>query len=88
MHKKNIWLVVALVAVLIAVVGVATACGGGGTSGSKGGTLNVYINEPVAIEPLNLEESEGTQVGQALFDSLAAFDPITSEIVPAAAEKW
>ncbi len=88
MHKKNIWLVLALVVVLIAVVGVATACGGSGASGPEGGTLNVYINEPVAIEPLNLEESEGTQVGQALFDSLAAFDPITSEIMPAAAEKW
>ena len=29
MHKKNIWLVLALVAALIAVVGVATACGSG-----------------------------------------------------------
>ncbi len=121
MLKKNIWLALALVAVLIAVVGVATACGSSGDTTTtaapsgptttaaaptttaapaettttaaaagpvKGGTVNVYINEPVAIEPLDLEESEGTQVGQALFDSLAAFDPITSEIMPAAAESW
>ena len=32
MHKKNIWLVLALVAALIAVVGVATACGSGTTT--------------------------------------------------------
>jgi oligopeptide transport system substrate-binding protein len=92
MHKKNIWLVLAVVVVLVAVIGIATACGGsGGTTNKnavKGGTLNVYINEPVAIEPLDLEESEGTQVGQALFDSLASFDFVTSAIMPAAASSW
>ena len=62
-----------------------TAAAGGPV---QGGTLNVDINEPVAIEPLDLEESEGTQVGQALFDSLASFDFVTSEIKPGAAAKW
>jgi oligopeptide transport system substrate-binding protein len=124
MNKRNVWFVVALVAVLVAVVGLATACGSGTETTTttaapggpattaapgettttaapaettttvaaggpvKGGTLNIYINEPVAIDVLDLEESEGTQVGQALFDSLAAFDPVTSEIMPAAAESW
>ena len=45
----------------------------------SGGTLNVYINEPAFIDPVNLQESEGTKVGDALFDSLAKFDPITGE---------
>lgn len=53
-----------------------------------GGTLNFYINEPAFIDPVNLQESEGTQVGNAVFDSLVAFDPKTSKLVPAAAEKW
>ncbi len=123
MHKKNIWLVLALVVALVAVVGIATACGsseattttaanattttaapaGESTTTTaaaettttaaaggpvKGGTLSVYINEPVAIEPIDLEESEGVEVGQALFDSLASFDFVTSEIKPAAAESW
>ena len=92
MQKKNMWVVLALAVVLVAVVGVAAACGGGGSTTNKnavkGGTLNVYINEPVAIEPLDLEESEGTQVGQALFDSLASFDFVTSAIMPAAAASW
>ncbi|MRS11639.1 MAG: ABC transporter substrate-binding protein [Actinobacteria bacterium] len=54
----------------------------------KGGTFNFYISEPAFIDPVNLQESEGTQVGQAVFDSLVAFDPITSEVKPAAAERW
>jgi peptide/nickel transport system substrate-binding protein/oligopeptide transport system substrate-binding protein len=53
-----------------------------------GGTFNFYIAEPAFIDPYNLQESEGTQVGQAVFDSLVAFDPLTSEVVPAAAESW
>ncbi len=54
----------------------------------EGGTFNFYISEPAYIDPLNLFESEGIQVGQAVFDSLVAFDPLTSEIRPAAAESW
>jgi len=55
---------------------------------TKGGTFNFYISEPAFIDPINLQESEGTQVGQAVFDSLVAFDPITSELKPAAAVSW
>ncbi len=54
----------------------------------EGGTFNYYIAEPAYIDPVNLQESEGTQVGQALFDSLVTFDPLTSEVRPAAAETW
>lgn len=55
---------------------------------TKGGTFNFYISEPAFIDPYNLQESEGTQVGQAVFDSLVSFDPITSEVRPAAAVSW
>ncbi len=48
----------------------------------------VAIAEPAFIDPLNLVESEGLQVGNALFDSLVAFDSKTSEAVPAVAESW
>ncbi|MBE0416656.1 MAG: ABC transporter substrate-binding protein [Coriobacteriia bacterium] len=54
----------------------------------EGGTFSFYISEPAFIDPVNLQESEGTQVGHALFDSLVTFDPITSEVGPAAAETW
>ncbi len=54
----------------------------------EGGTFVYYINEPAYIDPLNLFESEGTQVGQAVFDSLVTFDPLTMEVQPAAATSW
>ena len=98
---KSMLLVVVLALLLTGVLFAAAACGGGGKATTtvssetvttvaipQGGTLNVYINEPVAIEVLDLEESEGVQVGQALFDSLATFDFITSKIKPAAADSW
>lgn len=55
---------------------------------AAGGTMAFYINEPAFIDPVNVQESEGTQVAQSVFDSLVAFDYLTSEIMPAAAESW
>ncbi|MHB8761167.1 MAG: peptide ABC transporter substrate-binding protein [Coriobacteriia bacterium] len=84
-------LVLALGAAMLAVGGCATAEDGEEEPASEitmGGTFNFRINEPAFIDPVNLQESEGTQVGQVLFDSLVAFDPITSEVIPAAAERW
>ncbi len=79
----------------LAVAGVAGCTSGGDEGGDTGtvdqkmgGTFNFYIAEPAFIDPYNLQESEGTQVGQAVFDSLVAFDYKTSEIMPAAAESW
>lgn len=54
----------------------------------QGGTFKYYINEPAYIDPYNCQESEGTQVTQSIFDSLTAIDPLTSELVPAAAVSW
>lgn len=54
----------------------------------KGGTLSFYIAEPAFIDPYDGQESEGVQVINALYDSLADFDPKTSELVPAVAESW
>jgi oligopeptide transport system substrate-binding protein len=92
------WLVLLLAVVLVAALGAVVGCGGGEettTTTAKpadqpvsGGTLSIYINEPAFIDPVNLQESEGTKVGDALFDSLAKFDPITAKLLPAAAESW
>ncbi|MDA3935287.1 MAG: ABC transporter substrate-binding protein, partial [Actinomycetota bacterium] len=53
-----------------------------------GGTMAFYISEPAFIDTVNVQESEGTQVSQVVFDSLVGFDPMTAEIMPAAAESW
>ncbi|MBU4557182.1 MAG: peptide ABC transporter substrate-binding protein [Actinobacteria bacterium] len=66
-----------------------TAGDGGSGDVAKGGTLSYYIGEPAYIDPYNTQESEGTQVEQALFDSLTAFDALDAvKIVPAAADSW
>ena len=97
MHKKNIWLVLALVAVLLAVVGVATACGGSDATTTTaapaekpvdGGTLRVDLGEPSFIDPSTAFESEGIQVDQAIFDGLASFDFLTNELKPDVATSW
>ena len=64
--------------------------GGGGAAegGATGGTLRYYINNPVCIEPFNLQEDQGTQVGFQLFDSLTQYDFQNSELVGLAAESW
>ena len=48
--------------------------GGSTVKASDGGTFKYYISDPVAIDPYNLQESEGTQVGHVLFDSLVEWD--------------
>ncbi len=90
----------ALVLALGLVAGIGAGCapkqttegttgGSATTEVTQGGTLAYYLGDAAYIDPYNTQESEGTQVEQALFDSLTAFDPLKPEnIVPAAAEKW
>jgi len=95
--KKRAWLLVVLALVLVVVLVAVSACGGDDEGSSdngdqgdavEGGILSFYISEPTAIDPWNAQESEGIKVTEELFDSLVAFDPLTSELVPAVAEEW
>jgi peptide/nickel transport system substrate-binding protein/oligopeptide transport system substrate-binding protein len=100
MHRNaRKWLAVVLAAGLIAAVGLGGCApkSTGGDTGekpatnepTKGGTLTYYVGDVAYIDPYNTQESEGTQVEQALFDSLTAFDPLQPEkIIPAAADSW
>lgn len=67
------------------------SAGSGSASGDNptatGNTLTYYISNPVAIDHYNLQESEGTQVGHVLFDSLVDWDFDKQEVVFKAAEK-
>ncbi|GAA5063407.1 peptide ABC transporter substrate-binding protein [Streptomyces similanensis] len=66
----------------------ATACGGGDDdggskgSGKAGGTFRMGITEPVAIDPYNAQESEGTLVTDNLFTGL--YEPTADGKVDAA----
>lgn len=51
--------------------------------------MSFYIGEPAYIDPYNTQESEGTEVEQALFDSLTRTDPLDpTKLDPAAALSW
>jgi oligopeptide transport system substrate-binding protein len=54
----------------------------------RGGVLTYALGAPDGLDPLNVWESQGTQVAQCLFDSLVAFDPETGAVLPAAATSW
>lgn len=94
MRRKlfSVLLVVLSLALMFGVSGCASDSGDGAEEPADdvqmGGTLNYYLNEPAYIDPYNAQESEGVQVVQAVFDSLVTFDPLTSELRPAAAESW
>ena len=63
------------------------ACGKNTDSTSEK-VLKYYISDPVAIDPYNLQESEGTSVGHLLFRSLYSWDWDKGEAVPCAAKSY
>lgn len=50
--------------------------------------MKYYINNPVAIDPYNVQESEGTAVEHVLFDPLVRYDWKAKKLLPFACEKW
>ena len=66
----------------------STAGSAAAAEGAQGGTLRYYINNPVCIEPYNLQEDQGTQVGFQLFDSLTQYNFEKQELEPLACESW
>ena len=66
----------------------ASGSGDSTVKATDGGTFKYYISDPVAIDPYNLQESEGTQVGHVLFDSLVEWDWDKSDVKAKAAASW
>ncbi len=62
--------------------------GGAATTAAGGNVIKFYISNPVAIDPYNTQETQGTQVEHILFDTLCGFDWDKQEVVPKAAESW
>lgn len=58
------------------------------TVGRQGGTFRYFSGEPVSIDPLNSQESEGLEITKQLFDGLVDYDPVTMKTVPAVARAW
>jgi oligopeptide transport system substrate-binding protein len=85
--SRRFWSVALTVALLVTLLPIGPSVAREGEP-DPGGVFVFGMLEPGSIDPVNLHESEGIQVGQALFDSLTAWDPVTSEVVPAAAATW
>jgi len=74
----------------------AVACGSGSKQGPNqaaggaklGGVFRLGIVEPVAIDPYNAQESEGSNVNKALFEGLVGLDNATAELKPGVAQSW
>lgn len=55
----------------------------------EGGTFNYcLISDPVSLDPAQLQESQGIEVGKQIFDGLMDNDPKTMELVPSMAESY
>lgn len=53
-----------------------------------GGTLNYYLTDPVSIDPYNVQENQGMQVCNALFDALTTYDGQQGKLIGKAASSW
>ncbi len=82
-----------VLSIILALTLIVSGCNqtenGDGKNASKaGGDFNYFLLEPVAIDPLNIVESEGIKVANQLFDGLIAYDPKNMEVIPAVAKSW
>jgi peptide/nickel transport system substrate-binding protein/oligopeptide transport system substrate-binding protein len=96
--------VLILLALIVSAMLVLAACGGGdeggggggttggGTEPKAGGTYNFPLSaNPVSIEPLNAQESEGIQVAHQVFEGLVKYElqeDGSMLAVPSIAESW
>jgi len=79
-------------AVAVASASVAGTLGGCASKSGKDDALasvfKFFITDPVAIDPYNSQETQGSAVTRSLFDALTAYDWERGEIVPLACESW
>lgn len=61
---------------------------GSADAAAEGVTLNFSINNPVCIDPYNVQEDQGTQVEFQLFDSLMKYDFKAEDLKPLACESF
>jgi oligopeptide transport system substrate-binding protein len=85
--RNKMWVVVLVaLAAVFTLVGAETALA---TAPVTGGTLVYQLGSlPTGIDPVSAQDPDGFNVVNALFDSLTAWDPVTSEVEPAAAASW
>lgn len=69
------------------VLAIAAACGTGGSDGPEL-VFRLGMTEPAAIDPYNVQESEGFVVALQLFETLVGIDEQTARLKPGVATRW
>jgi len=75
----------------ISLASLIAACGGAGTGGSSGGTLNLrmpFLADMQVPDPDIMYEGEGAQVMEFAYEGLVRYKPGSSEIVGNLAKSW
>lgn len=94
--RKGKFLIIFVVAMILALSATMLFSGCGEEeekekeAGAKeGGTFNYcLVTDPVSLDPAQLQESQGIEVGKQIYDGLMDNDPETMELVPAMAESY
>jgi oligopeptide transport system substrate-binding protein len=61
---------------------------GPSASAAPPAALRLATSTPTSLDPRELNSEDGLQLAAQLFDGLVGYDPTTSEVIPAAAERW
>jgi oligopeptide transport system substrate-binding protein len=91
MRKGKLAIILIVVLVLAASIAmVYSGCGDDEEEPEKTGGIFNYclVTDPVSLDPAQLQESQGIEVGKQIFDGLMENDPDTMELVPAMAESF
>ncbi len=89
MRKRTAIVMAVLAMMVLALVMATPGCGEEKGTSTEGGTFYAFTGaEPVSLDPAQLQESEGIQIGKQIFDGLTDNNPETMETVPAMAESW
>jgi ABC-type oligopeptide transport system substrate-binding subunit len=50
--------------------------------------LRIATTFPSTLDPRDADDPESLLLASHLFDGLVAYDPVTTDVLPAAAERW
>jgi peptide/nickel transport system substrate-binding protein len=79
---------VKLLILLVTLVPLAVACGGGDRASSDGTLVFGAAADPVVLDGALISDGESLRVIEQMFEGLTALKPGTSEVVPGLARSW
>ncbi|MCL4499521.1 MAG: ABC transporter substrate-binding protein [Chloroflexi bacterium] len=76
-------------AALVVIATILTGCTVSKTTTSSAPqALTTDLIEPVAIDPYNLQDTDGAEIVSNIFEGLVKFDAASGKVKPAVAERW